>query len=75
MVYEKFTYSEAEKARMNVQREENLKDFLMTVKELHNCIEVNEWPDIKLLQSFYQTSQKIKWWNSNTILAVVSKNF
>ena len=42
MVYEKFTYSEAEKARMNVQREENLKDFLMTVKELHNCIEVNE---------------------------------
>ena len=59
MVYEKFSYSEKEKARMIVQREENMKDFIMTVKELHNCIKMNEWPDKKLLRSFYQTSQNI----------------
>ena len=60
MVYEKFKYSETEKARLIVQREENMKDFIMTVKELHNCIEMNEWPDKKLLQSFYKASHKIK---------------
>ena len=60
MIYEKFTFSENEKARLIEQREENLKDFIMTVKELHNCLQMNEWPDKKLLKSYYQATHKIK---------------
>ena len=60
LIYEKYSYSDKEKVKLIAKREENIATFRMTLREVHNCLVHNEWPDSKLLQSFYKSLEKIK---------------
>ena len=60
LLYEKCSYSETEKAKVIVRREENIANFRTILREVHNCFDNNEMPDSRLLQSLYISSEKIK---------------
>ena len=60
LLYEKFSYSDTEKQKLIAHREKNIVTFRMTLREVHNCLVNKEWPDPKLLQALYRSSEKVK---------------